>query len=529
MKGIENGFKGRYLFSWNVMVGDGILLDMSRLTSSAGVPILLFLAIIGHSRSNALEFVKVDGSRLFSGSDRFYAIGVNCYFLREILMQGREAEAWEIFSEAKRLGVTTIRTWGFSDGSSSTAIQTAPGEFDQDALVAFDRLLVLAAEFEIRLVIPLVNNWEDFGGMNQYVRWLAERQPRAVNRIDASAQRTIIGPEGRSYRFMVDGSFTHDDFYSDSTIRSWYKQYITAILTRVNSVTGKTYRDDPAILAWELANEPRSSDRSGMIVTGWLELMAAHVKSIDANHLLGSGEEGFDTWAEPYGDSRRYNGQDWMLDGSAGISFLNNLRLANIDLAGIHCYPSAWGLTLNQGLTWLRDHRRLAEAIGKPFIAGEVGERRSREAFYASFIDEASPSGVLLWQFTYDHRPDNDGYAFTYPDDANVCSILSDAARRYRERTDGTFLPPDDSDLLQNFPNPFNAVSSVRYTLSQDANATLDLYDMVGERLLVITEGMRPAGIHHSLVDATAWSSGMYLLRLKVDGEMYVRKILVVR
>ena len=45
-----------------------------------------------------------------------------------------------------------------------------------------------------------------------------------------------------------------------------------------------------SILGWELANEPRSSDRSGAIVRAWAASMSGHLKSVDPNHLVGTGE-----------------------------------------------------------------------------------------------------------------------------------------------------------------------------------------------------------------------------------------------
>ena len=85
------------------------------------------------------------------------------------------------------------------------------------------------AQHGIKLIIPLTNNWNDFGGMDQYVRW-------------------------------ADGQY-HDDFYTDPVIRGWYKDWITHVLNRVNTLTGVAYKDDPTVMAWELGNEPRCLSR----------------------------------------------------------------------------------------------------------------------------------------------------------------------------------------------------------------------------------------------------------------------------
>ena len=53
-------------------------------------------------------------------------------------------------------------------------------------------------------------------------------------------------------------------------------------------------RDDPTILAWSLANEPRcDGDYSGSSLQGWIDATAEFLKSIDPNHLITVGAEGF--------------------------------------------------------------------------------------------------------------------------------------------------------------------------------------------------------------------------------------------
>lgn len=82
----------------------------------------------------------------------------------------------------------------------------------------FDAVVASAKAHGIRLIVPLTNNWSDFGGMDVYVSQLS--------------------PDG-----------THDTFYTDPTIITAYKNYVSEFVNR--------YVNDPTIMAWELANEPR--------------------------------------------------------------------------------------------------------------------------------------------------------------------------------------------------------------------------------------------------------------------------------
>ena len=53
------------------------------------------------------------------------------------------------------------------------------------------------------------------------------------------------------------GGTHHDQFYTDPVIRGWYKDWISHVLNRTNTLTGVKYKDDPTVMLWELGNEPR--------------------------------------------------------------------------------------------------------------------------------------------------------------------------------------------------------------------------------------------------------------------------------
>ena len=89
-----------------------------------------------------------------------------------------------------------------------------------------------------------------------------------------------------------DTATDKNDFYIDWTIRDLYKQHLMTYVNRVNSINGRTYKDDPTIYAWDLLNEPRCTG-CGWALQAWVEEMAVYMKAIDPNHMLGIGVEGF--------------------------------------------------------------------------------------------------------------------------------------------------------------------------------------------------------------------------------------------
>ena len=78
------------------------------------------------------------------------------------------------------------------------------------------------------------------------------------------------------------------------------QDFTRAIVKRVNSYTGTKYSDDPTIMAWELANEPRGG-RNVEAFNHWLRASSDLIKSLDSNHLVTTGSEGETPWPAPNG------------------------------------------------------------------------------------------------------------------------------------------------------------------------------------------------------------------------------------
>ena len=57
------------------------------------------------------------------------------------------------------------------------------------------------------------------------------------------------------YVSQITGTQNHDLFYTDANVQAAYKSYVNTFVTR--------YKDEPTILAWELANEPRCYGSTG--------------------------------------------------------------------------------------------------------------------------------------------------------------------------------------------------------------------------------------------------------------------------
>ncbi|MCL7046801.1 hypothetical protein MKW94_001507 [Papaver nudicaule] len=300
-----------------MLIGNGIRLPLLGFVSCF---VFLYIAYTDFKmdyideKYDDLDFVRTNGTQFMLEGNAFYVNGWNSYWLMDQAVEDyRRVRVSSMLKVGAKMGLTVCRTWAFNDGAYN-ALQTSPGRFDERVFKALDYVISEARKHGIRLILSLVNDLQAFGGKTQYVKWALE--------------------EG------LGSSTSNDSFFSDPHIRNYFKTYAKTILKRKNSFTGIEYRNDPTIFAWELINEPRcKSDPTGDTLQDWIKEMAAFVKSIDRNHLVTVGLEGFYGLTESAA-KLSVNPGDWA--SSSGSDFIRNSNIANIDFASVHIYPDHW-------------------------------------------------------------------------------------------------------------------------------------------------------------------------------------------
>jgi hypothetical protein len=90
-------------------------------------------------------------------------------------------------------------------------------------------------------------------------------------------------------------------------------------------------------------------------------------------------------------------------------------------------------------------------------------------------------------------------------------------------------LLPEELTLSQNHPNPFNPTTEVAFNLPQASRITLEVYNVVGQRVAILAEGMYPAGDHEVTWDASQHSSGVYFYRLTANDFVETRKMVLMK
>jgi len=88
---------------------------------------------------------------------------------------------------------------------------------------------------------------------------------------------------------------------------------------------------------------------------------------------------------------------------------------------------------------------------------------------------------------------------------------------------------PEDFTLLQNHPNPFNANTVIKYGLLKDCRVTLEVYNILGQRVATLFDEKQEAGYKTARWDAGSLSSGIYFYRLQAGGFVQTRRMVLLK
>ncbi|EGX54367.1 hypothetical protein AOL_s00004g16 [Orbilia oligospora ATCC 24927] len=300
--------------------------------------------------------------------------GTNAYWLS---FTTNNADIDQVMSHLQASKLKVLRVWGFNDVTSPSGVyfQLFSGSSPtintgSNGLQRLDAIVASAEKYGIKLIIPFVNYWDDYGGMKVYANYYG---------------------------------VSKNAFYTDSRVISQYKQYINALVSR--------YRNSKAIFAWELANEPRCNGCPTSTITNWATSISQYIKSLDSNHLITLGDEG---WFNGGGDG------SYPYSGGEGIDFVKNLAISTLDFGTAHLYPGHWSKSDSWGNTWIQEHASAATSAGKPYILEEYGVTSNRGSVYGSWYNTilgSETAGDMYWQFgetLSSGQTHNDGFTVYY-------------------------------------------------------------------------------------------------------------------
>ena len=387
------------------------------------------------------KFVTSQNGKFWLNGEEFRFVGTNNYYMHYADNQMID----DVINNASDMGIKVLRMWGFMDGKEGPAkahnayMQYELGKYGvpedrKGGINGFERIdyaVAKAKEKGIKLVIAFTNNWNDFGGMMQYVNW-------------------------------IDEISTHDEFYYDDTAKEAYKKYVNYFINRTNQYTGVKYSDEESIFAWELANEPRAeADKTGDMLLEWVDEMSSYIKSIDNNHMVAVGDEGFFNRKTNEGYA---NEGEWAYTGYSGVDWDRLVALPNIDYGTLHLYPEHWGVSEENregwGTKYIIDHIKAGKKIGKPVVLEEYGVTKGASEnrlmtydIWNNAVYENDGAGAMFWILTGIDTgdgadkdglyPDYDGFRIVN-DESDISNLIKGYARLFNgenlERTSDIYI-----------------------------------------------------------------------------------------
>ncbi len=352
------------------------------------------------SCKSTVSFVSVKDGQFVKDGKPFTYVGTNFWYGPILASEGQGGDFTRLLMELDTLeamGINNLRVLVGAQGKSGVfsrvepTLEIEPGVYNDTLLTGLDRFLVELGNRDMQAVLFLNNSWEWSGGYGQYMEW-------------ATGEKALIPLIDGYWPFMQQMR----KFQTSKESQELFYNHVRAIVGRTNSITGKPYKEDPAIFAWQIGNEPRCfSDapqiREGFI--GWLTESARIIKEIDPNHMVSSGNEG---WMGCE--------QDWELTKAVN-------SIPGVDYMTIHIWPYNWSWvnaddlegTLADGIAkteeYIGRHAEMAKEMGMPLVLEEFGfprdgfkadmdaPTRARDTYYAYVFSQVGTmlQGVNFW------------------------------------------------------------------------------------------------------------------------------------
>lgn len=341
----------------------------------------------------AQDYITVRNGHFVRDSKPYYYVGTNLWYGAILGSEGQGGNRHRLCKELdalKAAGIDNLRILVGSDGHRGVktkvepTLQVEPGVYNDTILAGLDYLLMEMGKRHMVAVLYLNNSWEWSGGYGQYLEWAGAGKAPRPNEDGYPAFMKFVSQYASNEK-------AHQLFYN----------YIRDIITRTNRYTGKKYVDDPAIMSWQIGNEPRAFDKSQIpAFEKWLAEASALIRSLDKNHLISLGSEGA-----------------WGCEGDYDC-YEHICADKNIDYCNVHLWPYNWGWAHKETLIedlpasckntkeYIDRHLEICDRLNKPLVMEEFGY--PRDGF--SFSPQSSTTGRDgYYKFVFSLVADNAG------------------------------------------------------------------------------------------------------------------------
>ena len=323
----------------------------------------LLFAAVTMSALGQTKFVTVKDGHFLRNGQPYYYVGTNFWYGAILGSEGQGGDRQRLTKELDlmaQMGIDNLRILVGSDGERGVTtkveptLQVQPGVYNDTILAGLDYLLMEMGKRKMVAVLYLNNAWEWSGGYGFYLQHAGEGKAPRPNEDGYPAYMNFVAKYATSEK-------AHQLFYD----------YVRFILSRTNRYTGVAYKDDPAIMSWQIGNEPRAFAKEALpAFEKWLAEASALIRSLDGNHLISIGSEGA-----------------WGCEGDWGC-YERICSDKNVDYCNIHLWPYNWGWAKEDSLIenlprakentkdYINRHLEICARLKKPLVMEEFGYPR---------------------------------------------------------------------------------------------------------------------------------------------------------
>ncbi len=314
------------------------------------------------------SFVKVNNGHFERDGKPYYYVGTNFWYGAILGSEGQGGDRKRLCKELdymKSMGIDNLRILVGADGERGVktkvepTLQIAPGVYNDTILAGLDFLLQEMGKRKMVAVLYLNNSWEWSGGYGFYLEQVGMGKSPRPNEDGYPAFMEFVSQYAQNEK-------AHQLFYD----------YVRFIVNRTNRYTGKRYVDDPAIMSWQIGNEPRAFNKAYLpAFERWLCETSALIREMDANHLISVGSEG-----------------KWGCEGDIQC-YERICADRNIDYCNVHLWPYNWSWARKDHLIedldvsckntkeYIDEHLQVCARLNKPLVMEEFGYPRDGFVF----------------------------------------------------------------------------------------------------------------------------------------------------
>jgi hypothetical protein len=187
---------------------------------------------------------------------------------------------------------------------------------------------------------------------------------------------------------------------------------------------------------------------------------------------------------------------------------------------------------------WTYQFEQLGEVILMPLVVDKEGTIYCGST-YGYYYYAISSEGELLWKLPLDgYQVDNSGaigsdgtlYIGTHLGSLAIgqektLMAIRDTVTSIKNNDPGLF----SYHLEQNFPNPFNSTTRIKYTIPESGRVTLAVYDLLGKKVVTLLERYQGKGSYDLIFQADDLASGIYFYQLQAGEFRATKKLILLK